>query len=171
MSIGFKWPNPSTIRRYCTSKLPNRAGCSLEAQRRISPALHSISFATRRQWSEKVQSVMPGKDKERHREQGTTVPLQSQRTRTPNSSCDERRFVPLVHRLCALDLDANPRRCVQNLSLRVQTPHRETEKYRYPEYVLVPGCRVAPIETRPTLLDYLSLRHSQVWTPDGYWKQ
>jgi hypothetical protein len=55
--------------------------------------------------------------------------------------------------------------------LRLQIPHRETERYRYPEYVLVPGCEVALIETRPTLLDYLSLRHSQVWTPDGYWKQ
>ncbi len=60
---------------------------------------------------------------------------------------------------------------MQNLSLRLQIPHRETERYRYPEYVLVPGCEVALIETRPTLLDYLSLRHSQVWTPDGYWKQ
>ena len=41
---------------------------------------------------------------------------------------------------------------------------------RYPECVLVPGCRVAPIKTRPMLLDYLAPRHSQIWTPDGYWK-
>ena len=64
----------------------------------------------------------------------------------------------LVHRLCALEQDANPRRCVQNRVLRVQTPHWETEKYRYPEYVQIPGCRVAPIRTRPLLLAYLSAR-------------
>ncbi len=89
----------------------------------------------------------------------------------PNFSFEERCFVPLVHRLCAPDQDANPRRCVQNLSLRVQIPHWETEKYRYPRYVLVPGCRGAPIKTRSILLDYLSPRHSQIWTPDCYWKQ
>src|SRR5450756_2236520 len=49
--------------------------------------------------------------------------------------------------------------------LRTGRPRSTVSRVRIP----VPGCRVAPIKTRPMLLDYLAPKHSQIWTPDRYW--